>query len=135
MAVFKQVLCRQQVRRVPPAFSWLDHRLVRDRHLARCSVEALALYLFLVTVCDGEGLSYYSDRAITGLLPLDGSSLARARQQLVAVGLIAYQKPLYQVLALDPPRAMATTSAGASPDAAQSLREIFQGLASGEGRP
>ena len=78
MAVFKRVLCRQRLRRVPPAFSWLDHRLVRDRHLANCSPEALALYLFLVTVCDGEGLSYYSDRAITGLLPLDGSALARA---------------------------------------------------------
>jgi hypothetical protein len=135
MAVFKQVLCRQRVRRVPPAFSWLDHRLVRDRHLARCSVEALALYLFLVTVCDGEGLSYYSDRAITGLLPLDGSALARARQQLLAAGLIAYQKPLYQVLALDPPRQTAGTSSGTSPDAAQSLREILQGLQGGEARP
>jgi len=104
MAVFKRVLCRERLRRVPESFSWLDHRLVRDRHLARCSVEALALYLFLVTVCDGEGLSYYSDRALAELLPLDAPTLARARQQLVAVRLIAYQKPLYQVLALDPPR-------------------------------
>ena len=104
MAVFKRVLCRERLRRVPESFSWLDHRLVRDRHLSRCSVEALALYLFLVTVCDGEGLSYYSDRVIAELLPLDGAALARARQQLLAVRLIAYQKPLYQVLALDPPR-------------------------------
>ena len=84
MAVFKRVLCRERLRRVPEQFSWLDHRLVRDRHLSRCSVEALALYLFLVTVCDGEGLSYYSDRAITALLPLDFAALARARQQLLA---------------------------------------------------
>ena len=104
MAVFKRVLCRERLRQVPESFSWLDHRLVRDRHLARCSVEALALYLFLVTVCDGEGLSYYSDRAIAELLPLDGAALTRARQQLLAVRLIAYQKPLYQVLSLDPPR-------------------------------
>ena len=69
MAVIKRVLCRERLRRVPEQFSWLDHRLVRDRHLSRCSVEALALYLFLVTVCDGEGLSYYSDRAIAELLP------------------------------------------------------------------
>jgi len=105
MAVFKRVLCRERLRRVPEQFSWLDHRLVRDRHLARCSVEALALYLFLVTVCDGEGLSYYSDRSIAELLPLDSATVARARQQLLAQRLIAYQKPLYQVLALDPPRA------------------------------
>ncbi len=120
MAVFKRVLCRERLRRVPEQFSWLDHRLVRDRHLSRCSVEALALYLFLVTVCDGEGLSYYSDRAITALLPLDFAALVRARQQLLAVRLIAYQKPLYQVLALDPPRA-----AGGP---ALSLGQVLQGM-------
>ena len=135
MAVFKRVLCRQRLRRVPPQFSWLDHRLVRDRHLSRCSPEALALYLFLVTVCDGEGLSYYSDRAITGLLPLDGSALARARQQLLAAGLIAYQKPLYQVLALDPPRQKAGTSSETSHDGVLSLREILQGLQRVGGQP
>ena len=120
MAVFKRVLCRERLRRVPEQFSWLDHRLVRDRHLARCSVEALALYLFLVTVCDGEGLSYYSDRAIAELLPLDSATVARARQQLLAQRLIAYQKPLYQVLALDPPRA------GGGPPL--SLGQILQGM-------
>jgi len=120
MAVFKRVLCRERLRRVPESFSWLDHRLVRDRHLARCSAEALALYLFLVTVGDGEGLSYYSDRAIAELLPLDSAALARARQQLLAVRLIAYQKPLYQVLALDPPRV------GGGPPL--SLGQVLQGM-------
>jgi hypothetical protein len=120
MAVIKRVLCRERLRRVPESFSWLDHRLVRDRHLARCSAEALALYLFLVTVCDGQGLSFYSDRAIAELLPLDPAAVARARQQLLAVRLIAYQKPLYQVLALDPPRA------GGGP--ALSLGQILQGM-------
>ncbi len=121
MAVIKRVLCRERLRRVPEQFSWLDHRLVRDRRLSRCSAEALALYLFLVTVCDGEGLSYYSDRAIAELLPLvDSAALPRARQQLLAARLIAYQKPLYQVLALDPPRA------GGGP--ALSLGQIIQGM-------
>jgi hypothetical protein len=120
MAVFKRVLCRERLRRVPEQFSWLDHRLVRDRHLARGSAEALALYLFLVTVGDGEGLSYYSDRAVTELLPLDAAALARARQQLLAMRLIAYQKPLYQVLALDPPRA------GGGPPL--SLSQVLQGM-------
>jgi hypothetical protein len=120
MAVIKRVLCRERLRRVPEQFSWLDHRLVRDRHLVRCSAEALALYLFLVTVCDGEGLSFYSDRAIAELLPLDSAAVARARQQLLAVRLIAYQKPLYQVLALDPSRA------GGGP--ALTLDQILQGM-------
>jgi hypothetical protein len=102
MAVIrKRVLCPQQLRKVPEQFSWIDHRLVRDRHIAGKSAEALALYLFLVTVADGQGLSYYSDAGIGKLLPLDSPGLARARQELIRAGLIAYEKPLYQVLSLD----------------------------------
>jgi hypothetical protein len=103
MPVFKRVLCPEQLRHVPPRFSWIDHRLVRDRHIAGKSTEALALYLFLVTVADGQGLSYYSDAGIGKLLPLDESALARARQELIRARLIAYEKPLYQVLSLDKP--------------------------------
>lgn len=103
MAVSKRVICPEQLRHVPPQFSWIDHRLVRDKRIAGRSVEALALYLFLVTVADGQGLSYYSDAGIGKLLPLDEPALARARQELIRARLIAYQKPLYQVLSLDPP--------------------------------
>ena len=101
MAVIKRVLCRQRLRKVPSQFSWVDHRLVRDRHVCRCSHPALALYLFLVTVCDGQGLSYYSDASIMRLLKFDPPGLARARQELIDAKLIAYQRPLYQVLALE----------------------------------
>jgi len=103
MAVFKRVLCPEQLRHVPPQFSWIDHRLVRDKHIVGRSAEALALYLFLVTVADGQGLSYYSDAGIGKLLPLDEPALARARQELIRARLIAYEKPLYQVLSLDKP--------------------------------
>ena len=103
MAVIKRVLCPQKLRRVPQQFSWIDHRLVRDRHIAGRSAEALALYLFLVTVADGQGLSYYSDAGIGKLLPLEGPVLVRARQELVRARLIAYENPLYQVLSLDKP--------------------------------
>ena len=103
MSVLKRVLCPEQLRHVPPQFSWIDHRLVRDRHIIGRSAEALALYLFLVTVADGQGLSYYSDAGIGKLLPLDVPALARARQELIRTRLIAYEKPLYQVLSLDKP--------------------------------
>ncbi len=103
MAVVKRVLCRQRLRQVPPQFSWIDHRLVRDKHIRGPSADALALYLFLVAVCDGRGLSYYASKTICQLLPLDAASLTGARRELVAAGLIAYQNPLYQVLALNMP--------------------------------
>ena len=120
MAVVKRVLCRQRLRQVPPQFSWIDHRLVRHRHICRCSHQALALYLFLVTVCDGEGLSYYSDATLTRLLHLDSLALARARQELINADLIAYQSPLYQVLALeDSPQQVQPPPATQRPSAQQ----------------
>jgi hypothetical protein len=100
MAEFKRVLCQRRLRQVPPQFSWVDHRLVRDRHISRCSADALALYLFLVTVADGQGLSYYADPTVSRLLPLDEPAVGRARRELIDNHLIAYQRPLYQVLAL-----------------------------------
>jgi hypothetical protein len=101
--VVKRVLCPERVRRVPPQFSWVDHRLVGEGHLERCSHEALALYLFLVTVGDARGLSYYSDRAAGRRLAMDGQRLAAARRELCRADLIAYERPLYQVLSLEKP--------------------------------
>jgi DNA replication protein DnaC len=46
----KRVLCPQRIRQIPPQFSWVDHRLVRERYIERCDHPAAALYLFLVTV-------------------------------------------------------------------------------------
>ena len=125
MPVVKRVLCPQRLRRVPEQFSWIDHRLVRDRHISRCSAQALALYLFLVTVADGQGLSYYSDQSLCRLLPLGGAALAGARQELTAARLIAYQKPLYQVLALDAP---APSSPRGSCGQPLSIGEILRGI-------
>jgi hypothetical protein len=79
----------------------VDQRLVRDRHITRCDPEALALYLFLVTVADARGLSFYADASIGRLLSLSAQRLQQAREVLVGAGLIAYEAPLYQVLALE----------------------------------
>ena len=99
----KRVLCPERVRQVPAQFSWVDHRLVRDHYLDRCDSPAAALYLFLLTVADGQGLSYYSDAALARRLSLSAPRLILAREDLIRIGLIAYQRPLYQVLALDTP--------------------------------
>lgn len=99
----KRVLRPERLRHVPAQFSWIDQRLVREGYLERCDVQALALYLLLVTVADAQGLSYYGDATICRLLSLAPEHLERARRDLIVTGLIAYQRPLYQVLALDPP--------------------------------
>jgi hypothetical protein len=103
MPIQKRVLCPARLRKVPPQFNWIDQRLVRDKHIGRVSHAALALYLFLLTVADAQGLSYYSDTAIVTMLHIDVDHFQHARNELVAAHLIAYQKPLYQVLSLDEP--------------------------------
>jgi hypothetical protein len=60
----KHILRPDRLRQIPTSFSWVDHRLVRHEHLRHRGPVAWALYLFLVTVADAEGLSYYSDASI-----------------------------------------------------------------------
>lgn len=104
----KRVLRPDRLRRVPPQFSWIDQRLVREGHLSRCDVHALALYLALVIVADAHGLSYYGEASLTRLLSMPLPRLLQARADLMRLDLIAYEAPIYQVLGLDapvPPRA------------------------------
>lgn len=113
----KKVICSDRVRQVPAQFSWVDHRLVRDRHLDHLDVYAAALYLFLITVGDARGLSWYGDTATARRLSIDEQRLRRARGDLVGAGLLAYTRPLYQVLALgypSPPPAPPTVAHGAA---------------------
>lgn len=113
--VYKRVLRPERLRAVPSQFSWVDHRLVRERRLERCPSEALALYLFLVTVADAKGLSYYGDASVGARLGWDEGQLGPARQALIEADLIAYEAPLYQVLSLDRPTAPAPARADRGP--------------------
>ena len=53
-------------------------------------------------MADVDGLSYYSDTSLMRRLKMDELQLSLSRRQLIQNGLIAYGKPLYQVLSLDP---------------------------------
>ena len=56
------------------------------------------MYLFLVSVGDEQGLSYYSDASVCSHLNFCGEQLRQARRQLLERTLIAWEAPLYQVL-------------------------------------
>ena len=86
---------------MPKQFSWIDHRLVRENYLDGLSHSAAALYLFLVTVGDREGLSYYSDKSICVRLSMQANGLKNVRNELIRKNLIAYKRPIYQVLDLN----------------------------------
>ena len=98
----KRVLNPERLRKVPSQFSWIDHRLVQEHYFLRCDHSAWTLYLFLTSVADVEGLSYYSDASLMRRLKMDPVQLSASRQQLIQSGLIAYENPLYQVLSLEP---------------------------------
>lgn len=116
---------------MPAQFSWVDHALVQQHFIDRCDPRAAALYLFLVTVCDARGLSYYGAATLARRLRLSDEEFASARQQLIELELIAYRAPLYQVLALPgtvarprpAPRAAAPALGGAEP---VSLAKLLQ---------
>jgi hypothetical protein len=128
----KHLLRPDRQRQIPPGFSWVDHRLIRHAHLSRCDHGAWALYLFLVTVGDVQGLSYYSDAAIGRHLKMDPLQLAAAREQLTRADLIAYRKPLYQVLALpEPPAAPPAPAPGLRAAPARSVGDILRRVLEG----
>ena len=131
----REPLVPQRRRRVPPQFSWVDHRLVRDGHIEGRSAESLALYLFLVTVADADGLSWYSETALCRVLSWSPPRLAQARTELRAAGLIAYRKPLYQVLDLSSPVPAVTSHTGRGPAGEPvAIGDILQGVLSGGAR-
>ena len=103
MSMTKRVLNPARLRQVPAPFSWLDHRLVRERYLERAEVNAWALYLFLVCVADAQGLSYYGDLSLGRQLGLSPERLQQARRALLVLDLMAFEPPCYQVLSLPAP--------------------------------
>ena len=70
--------------------------------MSAARARALALYLFLVTVADAKGLSYYGDASVRERLGWSDRQLRAARRGLIEADLLAYEAPLYQVLSLEP---------------------------------
>lgn len=127
MTVDKQPIFPHLIRRVPEQFSWVDHRVVRESYIDHLSHQASMLYLFLVTVGDAQGLSYYGDKTLCKRLQMDAAELEGARKSLEDNRLVAYRKPLYQVLALEERRK--PMQADSEPT---SLGQILQQMAGGE---
>ena len=94
----KRLILPHRERQLPDKWSWIDHRLVREDYLSRGDAHAWTLYLFLLTVSDSQGLSYYSQSSIARRLSCSPGQVQAARRQLVQIDLIAYAKPFYQVL-------------------------------------
>jgi hypothetical protein len=100
----KRILVPDRVRRPSrEGFSWIDRRFLHE-FAARLSHDAIVLYFFLAAVSDKHGLSFYRDSSIAARLRLHEKGVARARDELIAHDLIAFDSPLTQVLSLPRPR-------------------------------
>jgi len=121
----KRPISLTKLRRVPSQFSWVDQRLVREQVIDHLSHAACALYLFLVTVADAQGLSFYADYSLCHRLSMSPLVLHQARQALITWGLVAYRRPLYQVLALGQ-EAEAGTDRPSPDDEAVDLKAVFK---------
>ena len=128
MKAIKQLLRPERLRQVPEQFSWVDQALVQQHFIDRCEARSAALYLFLVTVSDAQGLSYYGAATLARRLRLSDEQFAAACQQLIDLDLIAYRSPLYQVLALP------GSVAAPVPDAAAPRAQAITGANTG-GQP
>ena len=98
--------------------------MVREHYIDQLTPEACALYLFLVTVADAQGLSYDADASLGQRLSLSAPRLHQARQALVRQGLVAYRRPLYQVLALGVPETTPANDPTAE-DHAVDIKAVF----------
>jgi hypothetical protein len=79
-------------------FAWLDRRLVREGRLARLSPEAATLYLFLVTVADPDGVSFYGEARIEEFTGLSRGDLITFIRELIGQDLLAFRHPVFQIL-------------------------------------
>jgi hypothetical protein len=123
MKMRKEPLLAHRIRRPPKeGWSWIDRRFLRD-HAPALERDAVFLYFFLAAVSDKYGLSFYGEPAIGAQLRVAGPAVARARDELAGRDLIAYRRPLYQVLSLPPPVGASRSSAepGALSDILRSL--------------
>jgi hypothetical protein len=78
-------------------------------------------------VADAQGLSYYADPSLCQRLAMTGPELHQARPALITRGLVAYQRPLSQVLALDatPHEAPARTATGTVDTEPVDIKAVF----------
>lgn len=79
------------------SYSIIDHEFLHQGYFKSLSLEAMALYFFLVVVGDRDGRSYYAERSIADSLRLSPEKFQRALSDLMLLGLIDFRRPYFWV--------------------------------------
>ncbi len=82
----------QLIRKMPPSFAWVDHRLRTRQFLVDFEPEEFALYFFLSLAADQQGLSCWRLDVIERAMPVFRfHQLRQAREQLFQKRLLAFR--------------------------------------------
>lgn len=96
----QKVLISNRIRQIRGSFAFIEHRFLRDGFFESLTLKELGLYIFLITVSDRNGLSWYSYDRICGILRLTLDEYIEARNALIDKDLIGFDGHLFQVLSL-----------------------------------
>lgn len=129
--VTKSLIIPERRRLLKPPFAWIDRQFLFHGFLAELSWQENLLYLLLILVADGAGLSFYSYDKICHLLQLELDDYIQARNGLIQRQLIAYDGRQFQVLALPEQPQRSGNNVRLTParvNEVQSLAQIFSRL-------
>lgn len=80
-----------RVRQIQGSFAWLDHRLLREGHVERMTLQDLAVYVFLVLAADRTGTSFYRKDVVCRKLGIDWGEFEESKARLLERGFIAFR--------------------------------------------
>jgi hypothetical protein len=97
-----------RVPRINGSFAALPHRFLRDGFWASLEHHELLLYFLLALVADRQGMSFYHDDRLAGILRFTLDDFLSARAGLLRKDLIAHDGVRHQLLSLPPAPVLAS---------------------------
>lgn len=91
-----------RVPRIDGSFAAIPHRFLRDGFWASLEHHETLLYVLLALVADRQGMSFYRDDRLAGILRFTLDDFLSARAGLLRKDLIAHDGARHQLLALPP---------------------------------
>lgn len=88
----------RRVRYPKGAYGWAEQKIVTDGHIQALGCTPALVYLFLCTVGNREGISFWGRPRMARTLNLSGDAIDEALEALVAADLIAATDRIVQVL-------------------------------------
>lgn len=122
------LICPELKRILKPPFAWIDRRFLFNGFFTQLAHDELLLYFFLILVADRDGLSFYNYDKICQYLKLDLDSYIQARNGLIRKKLIAYESPVFQLLALPEGERRHQTKSVPAPSTRQSNYQTIASL-------